>query len=564
MGFPRSYPQGANTCLSIMKHDFRVMLEHLVSTVFQKGSFRATCTHYSNKKEQTCIMKRIIQALLVAFVASFAIGCGDSAGDSGGFVSAGGDTGVATGNLVFNFTRPQISTPLETVNLRFDFSNASGVTVVSENRPFAAQIVFQNVSSNVVQVEITALDANGLPVASGTATVEITGGDQEVTVPLTRITLTTLTVVPTDVAVTVAGTQQLVLQGTFSNGGIFNLDASQATYTPANPGVATVSNAGLVTGVNAGTTTVAVAFTFQGTAVNATPVNVTVVGGPLNLTGPNTFDTTTGQLNGAATTAWDGTRLSLESFTLANGATFTITGNTAFQMMTTGDVTIDGAIDANGANGVDQPVNDGNAALGGAGGPGGFAGGRGGGFDVNDPNGADGQGPGAGGGGMGVTNNGFDDSAGGGGGGHSAAGTAGTTTGASTAGIAGVAYDSIPTTLQGGSGGGGGSLESDGVGISAADDGGAGGGGGGGVVSIQATNITVSATGAINCNGGAGGASTPAGGGGGGAGGSILLRATNAPTVNGALNVAGGAGGTTGANGNGGNGAAGRTDVGTI
>lgn len=77
---------------------------------------------------------------------------------------------------------------------------------------------------------------------------------------------------PTTAAVTVAGLP-LQLQPVLSGKSI----VSRATYTSANPAIATVSKGGTIKGLTAGTTTVNVSY---GAATAAVPVPVTVTVGP--------------------------------------------------------------------------------------------------------------------------------------------------------------------------------------------------------------------------------------------------------------------------------------------
>lgn len=411
-------------------------------------------------------------------------------------------------------------------------------------------------SYNVLNPAVATIDSNGLltglteNTTTFTVSYTVQGGTQMVTsdpidVTVTAPVLQTISVDPDEVCVGTGGSQQLTLQGIFSDGSNSTLNPSNASYSGNNTSVATVSN-GLVTPVAIGTTTVTVNFS----GVMST-VPIEVVGPALTLSGANTFDTDTGQLNGSVPGGWDGSVLKIESFELPAGATLTISGSAAFQVEACGDVTVAGTIDASGG--------DGGTAVGatpgaaGTAGPGGAVGGIGGGTNFANQNGADGSGPGGGGGGVTLgpdfsgnttTENG------GGGAGHSVAGEAGFPGNIpveGSVGAAGAAYTSIPTTLLGGSGGGGGSCFIDAVGTFS---GGGGGGGGGGVVSLSADGM-VTVSGTIDCSGGVGGdkgASNAGAGGGGGSGGSILLVGSSS-AITGDLDVGGGAGGDGAADG---------------
>jgi hypothetical protein len=217
--------------------------------------------------------------------------------------------------------------------------------------------------------------------------------------------------------------------------------------------------------------------------------------------------------------------LNYTTFNVASGVTVTFkknATNTPVVILASGDVTVAGTIDLNGAAGTATGT-AGDGQLGddgqpGMGGPGGFDGGRGG-----QPGGAtrggNGLGPGGGGGGVGsgLPSGGQLTGYGAAGGGFSSAGGAGT-----DGGNGGASYGSetlLP--LVGGSGGGGGRS-----GIYA----GAGGGGGGGAILI-ASSGTVNVTGTIRANGGIGGGTGGSpygcgGPGGGGSGGAIRILAT--------------------------------------
>lgn len=516
-------------------------------------------------------MRKILIALLVSALSVITVGCGDGGDDGPGFTADGG-TVVAptTGNVTFNFVRAQtINVPTGTTSLRFDFYDAANTLLFTTTRPFASQVTIEGVPNTATRADVTSLNNLVHPVSVATGAITVTAGITTIAnlTNVTAVTFTTLTVQPSPVNLTNNGTQQLVLQATFSNGAVVTLDPSGAVYGGNNAAIATVSNAGVVTGVipvpftnGALTTNLNVAYTLGTTTRNANvTINVTV--NQVSLGGVNTFDTTTGFLNGAAHPGWNGTILTLESLTLAGGATLNVTGTQAFQLVTTGNIAIDGTLNANGGNGANGFPNQPGRA-GGTAGPGGFAGGDSGGNDghVGDM----GAGPGGGGGGNvdGATAN---SGGGGGGGGHLAAGAAGGSSNG-IAGAAGALYLSIPTNLIGGSGGGGGSAEDDpiiGV-LEGGDDSGGGGGGGGGAVRMTAGGtLVVSATGVINANGGDGGSAGGDGSGGGaGAGGSIELLAPAVPTNNGALNVNPGTPGT--GNANGGAGSVGRTRVATI
>jgi hypothetical protein len=194
--------------------------------------------------------------------------------------------------------------------------------------------------------------------------------------------------------------------------------------------------------------------------------------------------------------------------------------NTPVTILATGNVTIGGIINIDGAS-------SSNTFVGGLGGPGGFDGGRGGTAPASNQDGLNGSGPGGGGGGR-FNSSGVSGT--GGYGGYATAGSSGSSGGGSFGGTGGAVYGS-PTIIPliGGSGGGGGA----GVGTTR---GGSGGGGGGAILIASSTGI--SGSGSILARGA--GVSCPANlCGGYGAGGAIRLAA-NTITGGLALNVSGG------------------------
>ena len=188
--------------------------------------------------------------------------------------------------------------------------------------------------------------------------------------------------------------------------------------------------------------------------------------------------------------------------------------------LASGQVTIDGTLDLNGANGASGAAGT-LAQLPTEAGAGGFAGGPGG-TALVPPRA--GSGPGGGGAESGKS---------GGGGGHVSAGSPTTATVNIAAG--GAAYGNVfLLPALGGSGGGGGSF------VSGAGAGGAGGGGGGAIVIASSTAISVA--GQIQAKGGMGGAGGTISGG--GSGGAIrliapVLSGTSRLDVSGALGSAG-------------------------
>jgi hypothetical protein len=232
---------------------------------------------------------------------------------------------------------------------------------------------------------------------------------------------------------------------------------------------------------------------------------------------------------------------------IPTGVTVTFTKNTAntpVTILATGDVTINGTISVNGANGT--------YVVPGAGGPGGFEGGQGG---TQNQAGRRGAGPGGGAGGAVPAT--YPGNAGGGGFGVTGVVGGAVGWGGYPAGAAGgPTYGNIQIApLIGGSGGGGGgsiSYFNSSTGTYSYFNGGGGGGGGGAIVIASSGTITVSGTVTITANGGnaasgegtncTGSGSNCGGGGGGGSGGAIRLVATNI-ALNSTISASGGNGG---------------------
>ena len=91
------------------------------------------------------------------------------------------------------------------------------------------------------------------------------------------VTLDALVISPDSVGLIVGATQQLAVQGFWSNGFIANIDAATAAYSGNDAGVATVTTGGLVTAVAVGSTSVTVSYTVAGTSseVSSNPVPIT-------------------------------------------------------------------------------------------------------------------------------------------------------------------------------------------------------------------------------------------------------------------------------------------------
>jgi len=232
------------------------------------------------------------------------------------------------------------------------------------------------------------------------------------------------------------------------------------------------------------------------------------------------------------------------TFIVRQGHNVRVKGSNPLKLNVLGDMTIQGALNANGFNG-------GDGTYLGAGGPGGGTGGAG-----------CATGGGLGGGG-GVAYAGSS-APGGGGVGHASAGTVGGTSYSVTGGAVGLTYgDPALPSLEGGSGGGGSTV------ISGGCSHGVHGGGGGGAVQIYSGGtVTVGTVGLISVDGGNGAGmykSSPwsGGGGGGGSAGSLEVMADQIVLNNpgASLSARGGLGGTSYYFADGGNGGDGRIEL---
>lgn len=219
-------------------------------------------------------------------------------------------------------------------------------------------------------------------------------------------------------------------------------------------------------------------------------------------------------------------KLNYTTVNIPTGVTVTFTknaANTPVYILATGNVTIAGTININGANGVSISP--------GRGGCGGFDGGLG--SSLLNSSGGRGMGPGGGNPGSMYVNVG----GGAGGGGFGTSGSNGSGGGycSPCVGTGGGTYgNSSILPLIGGSGGGGGGCGASGMG-------GAGGGGGGAI--LIASSGTIAVSGSITANGGTGTSNSyPSGSGGGGSGGTIKLMA-NTITGEGSISARNGAGG---------------------
>lgn len=221
----------------------------------------------------------LLTLLAFSFVALFAVGCGDSRDD---FVNTTTNNNN-NGNLVFRFQQAvtQTTVPNGTATLRFDFFSTDPGTAQSllftETRPFATEVRFDNVSSQVASVAVTSFGADGLPTQTNVAAVTVVVGN-DVAVDLNQGTVASFDALTGPGTVNLvsdadnmvllsregtlnqlssAETAQLILTGTFTPGGDFDLPINDtvATFSFADNNVANISSTGLLTGFNFGANT---------------------------------------------------------------------------------------------------------------------------------------------------------------------------------------------------------------------------------------------------------------------------------------------------------------------
>ncbi|MFA5509184.1 MAG: hypothetical protein WC314_21580 [Vulcanimicrobiota bacterium] len=223
------------------------------------GLFKEFIMQYSTPR-------RLSLAALGLFVlAVMATGCGNSES----FVFTGNTPPAdTTGNLIFNFEQQTVQqapdiVPSTTATLRFDLfatdPPAESSFVFTETHEFQTRIVLEDVPSNCVSVLVTALDENGLPLATYSGSFEVLVGE-DVVVDLNDaepVTLEKITVSPDPMNMFYSadvpffesfralpdnsiipwfqnGDVQVTIRGEFSNGSSIDLPISAATTTFSN------------------------------------------------------------------------------------------------------------------------------------------------------------------------------------------------------------------------------------------------------------------------------------------------------------------------------------------
>lgn len=225
---------------------------------------------------------RIVVGLLVLVV----VGCGGGSSDN--FVSTGTTTNTTTtttanatgttGALTFQFTQAQTATvPTGTTTLLFEFLNSQGAVVFTTEVDFAATVTISDVPVSAVDVNITALDGEGIPVATIEQEVTVVADAvSEVsleTAVVTVVVVSSISVTPGTSNLGVGDTVNLVGTATLSDGSTVALSPSRFIFSSSDTDVATVSTSGVVSAEDAGSTTVQVALAAD---ASLQPVSVTI------------------------------------------------------------------------------------------------------------------------------------------------------------------------------------------------------------------------------------------------------------------------------------------------
>ena len=191
-------------------------------------------------------------------------------------------TSVATANQSYAMSIDSISIQTPTLNsITIDPTSANLIvggatqqltasTFDQSGNPITATVTWTSSNSAIAKVSTTGLVT---AVAAGTASITASNGTVKsapTTITVTKLVPKTITISPTSVALTVAGTgQQLTATILDQNG---NPITAAVTWTSSNSAIAKVSTAGLVTPVSAGIVNI----TASNGTVKSAPVSVTV------------------------------------------------------------------------------------------------------------------------------------------------------------------------------------------------------------------------------------------------------------------------------------------------
>jgi len=146
----------------------------------------------------------------------------------------------------------------------------TGVSGDGTQTPITTGLTF-----SVTAPEIATVSSSGVvaALAAGSTTVTASASGKTATatviVASTAATLVAIEIIPPSALLSIRGTQQLTVSGTYSDFSTVNVTAA-STFVSSAPGVATISPAGLVTAVAAGFTTIVATHTASGKIATAT------------------------------------------------------------------------------------------------------------------------------------------------------------------------------------------------------------------------------------------------------------------------------------------------------
>jgi hypothetical protein len=245
------------------------------------------------------VRKRTVVLQVLMLFTLLLAGCGSDGGGDFVAVTGNGSNGPGptppdpprpgtVGDLVFSFTKAQSAlAPSPTLALEYDFFDVNEGLVFSAESIFATSVTIRDVPITAIRAQVRAYGPGGVPLGVLSVPVQVRAG-QATTLDLSGavfapVTLDELQVTPSELELQLPtnSTATLSLSGVFSTGDEveFSLQTGGlATYSSADPTVATVDATGLVTALKAGTTQLETRFTIYGMSATAGPVLVRVVG----------------------------------------------------------------------------------------------------------------------------------------------------------------------------------------------------------------------------------------------------------------------------------------------
>ena len=152
---------------------------------------------------------------------------------------------------------------------------AIGTYADGSTADITSQVMWASTAANVATISAYGV-ATGL--AAGTTDIIATmSGAKSSAIPLTVISLTSITISPTSPAkLAVGATQQFSAIGTYSDGTTVDITYESTWTSSGNDNIVNISSTGLATAVAAGIAKIEAAWT----GVNSSPVDLTVVSGP--------------------------------------------------------------------------------------------------------------------------------------------------------------------------------------------------------------------------------------------------------------------------------------------